>query len=118
MGGYIYTGICSPEGEGGVTQLYPTGSMSLLGVRQCLVPGQFQGGTLVPGGVVPWGIPQPGQDGVPPSQDRTGYPNQPGQDRVNPPPRTGYVWTDYATGGTPLAVSRGRSVLFCRYLEI
>ena len=80
------------------------------------IPRRGGGATPVPGG----GIPKPGQDGVPhparigwgtPGQVRMGYP--PGQDRVPPPPPgIGYAWTDYAAGGTPLAVSQKRTVLF------
>ena len=40
----------------------------------------------------------------------TGYLS--GQVRIGyPSPRIGYAWTGYAVGGTPLAVSRRRTVL-------
>ena len=48
-----------------------------------------------------WGTPPPGRTGVPP----------PGQVRMGNPLGTGYTWTGYAAGGTPLAVSRRRTVL-------
>ena len=35
----------------------------------------------------------------------------PGQNGVPPTPWTGYAWPGYAAGGTPLAVSRRRTVL-------
>ena len=72
-----------------------------------------------------WSTPRPGQDGVLPGQDRMGYP--PARTGVSPlarselgipllgleyPPGTGYAWISYATGSTPLAVSRRRTVLF------
>ena len=87
-----------------------TGSRSLPGGN----PSPRQGGTPVPGRVVPQsragGYPSPRcwvpQYDVPPppNQDSIGYPHWPDQDGV-PPPRTGYTCTGYAVGGAPLAVS-------------
>ena len=59
----------------------------------------------------------------PPSQPRTRWGTPPlsgtGLDGVPPPPlwRTGYAWTGYGAGGTPLAVSRRMTFLFKRALE-
>ena len=87
--------------------------MSLLGGY----PSPRQWGTPVLGGGYPspgWDTPQSGQDGIPPSQDRMGYPPPRGTPWPGwgTPIQTGYTWTGYASGGTPLAVSRRRTALF------
>ena len=92
---------------------------------------QAGGCTPVPGGCIPvlagWGTPLPGQNEVPLIRDRMEYPLTmsewgntlartgvpPSQVRMGYPCQTGYAWTGYATGGTPFAVSRRRTVLFC-----
>ena len=53
-----------------------------------------------------WGVPQ--NRGTT-DHNRTGALSPP---PTGTPTRTGYTWTGYATGGTPLAVSRMRTVFF------
>ena len=55
--------------------------------------------------------PRPGQDGLPSRLGLDGVPQEK-SGLGTPPPGTGYAWTGYAVGGTPLAVSRMRTVLF------
>ena len=52
------------------------------------------------------GLPVPGQDWGVPHMARDGV-----------HPVTGYAWTGYAAGGTPVAVSRRRTVLFYIFLK-
>ena len=113
----ILNGIC--PGENGVCSIY----LFLLSVSEGVGKGYPSlwshvpsGGSPVPGGgyprteVPPW----PGQDcGTPPPPVRTGqgYP-QPGLGfPPSPPPTPG---TGYDPGGTPLAISRRRTVLFAK----
>ena len=94
-----------------------TGPMSFLqGVPQWLVPGPFWEGYPSPRQGVPQsyhGVPPsrgwyplarsewstPARDGVPPSQVRMGYPAQPGQDRVPPPPAQDRTAEEYLLHG-------------------
>ena len=102
-GGYVFRGICLLRGMGhhhpiilplvpcpfqGVPHLHP--------IIVLLVPGSFLGGTPI----------------------RDGWDTAPhqGLDWVLPPPLSGNGWhlTAYATGGTPLVVSRRRTFLFLK----
>ena len=117
-GGYIFSLFVSPDwgGTPSTSQNISTGPMSFLWGTPCpshntsTGPMSFPGGTPVPGGgtpvlaeggtTIPGGYPSPGQRY--PSMVRSGWRTPwPGQDG-EPPSSTGYAWTGYTAGSTPL----------------
>ena len=62
-----------------------------------------------------WGeVPQSQAGEVPPF--RPGWGTRPARTGVPFPPETGYAWTGYAAGGTPLSVSRRRTLVHMWFL--